>query len=314
MNERIGENMKHILPLIILSLFSVATASEAKEEATTPDRKPMSTSSVSLGYVVLYVKDVSASLVFYEQAFGLSRRFFNDEKGKAYGELETGAARLAFYNLELAKTQVKEFVAASPENAPLGFEIALITADVPALFARAVKAGATVVSGPEVKPWGQTVACVRDVDGHIVEITSPPIAGSAETENAKGPEREAVKCLREIQAAAEKLDVDAAFSLVMENSHGALVQNGRVLLTREAALESTRAGFRGVRRLNYTLGQEHVTLLAEDLALVVSDGQSHFELDDGRVFDAPFAQSVVLKRVSGIWKVLHAHRSFPVKL
>lgn len=164
--------MKRLIPLIAFSLFSVAAASEAKEEATTPN-KSMNTSPVSLGYVILYVKDVSASLVFYEQAFGLSRRFFNDDKGKAYGELETGAARLAFYSLELAKTQVKEFVASSPEKMPLGFEIALVTADVPALFARAVKAGATLVSAPEVKPWGQTVACVRDLDGHIVEITSP---------------------------------------------------------------------------------------------------------------------------------------------
>ena len=49
----------------------------------------MSTPSVSLGYVILYVKDVSASLAFYEEAFGLSRRFFHDDNGKAYGELET---------------------------------------------------------------------------------------------------------------------------------------------------------------------------------------------------------------------------------
>ena len=73
----------------------------------------MSAPSVSLGYVGLYVKDVAATLAFYEEAFGLSRRFFNDDHGKAYGELETGAARLAFYSVELAKTQVKEFVAAA---------------------------------------------------------------------------------------------------------------------------------------------------------------------------------------------------------
>jgi lactoylglutathione lyase len=165
--------MKRVVTLLIFSLLSVAAGSAPKKESMTPDTKSLSTCSVSLGYVVLYVKDVSASLNFYEQAFGLSRRFFNDDKGKAYGELETGAARLAFYSLELAKTQIKEFVAASPDQAPLGFEIALVTADVPALFSRAVKAGATVVSGPEVKPWGQTVACVRDIDGHIIEITTP---------------------------------------------------------------------------------------------------------------------------------------------
>ncbi|MFA5264432.1 MAG: VOC family protein [Opitutaceae bacterium] len=165
--------MKRFILVVFLTLLGVGTVSEAKEELTTPNEKAMITSSVSLGYVVLYVKNVSASIGFYEKAFGLPRRFFNDDKGKAYGELETGAARLAFYSFELAKTQVKEFVAASPDKAPLGVEIALVTADVPALFARAVKAGATVVSEPEAKPWGQTVACVRDLDGHLIELTSP---------------------------------------------------------------------------------------------------------------------------------------------
>ncbi len=133
----------------------------------------MSPPSVSLGYVVLYVKDVAATLAFYEEAFGLSRRFFNDDHGKAYGELETGAARLAFYNFALAKTQVKDFAAASPDQAPLGFEIALVTPEVPALYARALKAGATAVTAPETKPWGQTVACLRDKDGHLVELCTP---------------------------------------------------------------------------------------------------------------------------------------------
>lgn len=127
--------------------------------------------STSLGYVILYVKDVSATLTFYEKAFGLSRRFFSDDHGKAYGELETGAARLAFASLELAKEHLKqEVAAASPNTPPPGFEIALVTPDVPAMYARAVKAGAATVSEPAAKPWGQTVAYLRDKDGHLIEL------------------------------------------------------------------------------------------------------------------------------------------------
>jgi lactoylglutathione lyase len=134
----------------------------------------MSTPTASLGYVILYVKDVSASLGFYEQAFGLSRRFFMDDHGKAYGELETGSARLAFASLELARSHLgQEFVVAAPGKAPLGFEIALVTADVPGLYASAVKAGAAPVAEPATKPWGQTVAYVRDKDGYIVELCTP---------------------------------------------------------------------------------------------------------------------------------------------
>jgi uncharacterized glyoxalase superfamily protein PhnB len=139
-----------------------------------PQEKTMNTPSVSLGYVILYVNDVSAALSFYEEAFGLARRFFHDDNGKAYGELETGATRLAFASLELAKMHLKqEIVAAAPDRAPLGVEIALVTSDVPALYARAVKAGATAVNEPAAKPWGQTVAYLRDKAGHLVELCTP---------------------------------------------------------------------------------------------------------------------------------------------
>ena len=168
--------MKKYLLLAVCSLLiaSVGITSETTKETVKPNGKTTSPPSVSLGYVIFYVKDVSASLAFYEEAFGLTRRFFNDDNGKAYGELETGAARLAFASLELAKTTLKqEVVAASPDKAPLGVEIALVTPDVPALYARAVKAGATAVSAPEAKPWGQTVAYLRDKDGHLVELCTP---------------------------------------------------------------------------------------------------------------------------------------------
>ena len=55
---------------------------------------------MKLGYTILYVPDVSQSLAFYEQAFGLAQRFLH-ESG-AYGELETGATVLAFAALDLA--------------------------------------------------------------------------------------------------------------------------------------------------------------------------------------------------------------------
>jgi lactoylglutathione lyase len=168
--------MKKLLLLAACSLLlaSGGTASETTPEAVQPKEKTMSTPSVSLGYVILYVKDVSATLAFYENAFGLTRRFFNDDHGKAYGELETGAARLAFASFELVSANLKhEYVAASPDKAPLGFELALVTPDVPAIYARALKAGATAVSEPATKPWGQTVAYLRDKDGHLVELCTP---------------------------------------------------------------------------------------------------------------------------------------------
>src|SRR6266498_477623 len=116
-----------LLAICLLLIASVGIAAETNKETVKPMEQTMSTPSVSLGYVILYVKDVSASLAFYEKAFGLARRFFHDDNGKAYGELESGAARLAFASLELATEHLKqEVVAASPDKAPLGVEIALV--------------------------------------------------------------------------------------------------------------------------------------------------------------------------------------------
>jgi lactoylglutathione lyase len=134
----------------------------------------MTTPTASLGYVILYVNDVAAALAFYERAFGLAKRFFHDDNGKAYGELKSGATRLGFASLALANSHFSEpVVAAAPNKPPLGMEIALTTGDVAGLFARAVGAGAIAVSEPVSKPWGQVVAYVRDNSGFLVEICTP---------------------------------------------------------------------------------------------------------------------------------------------
>src|SRR5436190_23252747 len=109
--------------LVVCSLLiaSIGMTADSAKETVKPNGSTMSPQSVSLGYVILFVKDVPASLTFYEKAFGLSKRFFNDDNGKAYGELETGAARLGFASLELANEHLKqEVVAASLSKAPLG--------------------------------------------------------------------------------------------------------------------------------------------------------------------------------------------------
>jgi uncharacterized glyoxalase superfamily protein PhnB len=41
------------------------------------------------------------------------------------------------------------------------------------LHARALAAGAANVSDPATKPWGQTVAYVRDQTGFLVELCTP---------------------------------------------------------------------------------------------------------------------------------------------
>jgi lactoylglutathione lyase len=127
---------------------------------------------MKLGYVILYVPNVSQSLDFFAAAFGLKRRFLH-ESGD-YGEVESGVTTLAFASHALGSMNFKDgYVAASASKVPLGMEIALLADDVVQAHARALAAGATEMSAPQVKPWGQTVSYVRAPDGCLVEICSP---------------------------------------------------------------------------------------------------------------------------------------------
>jgi lactoylglutathione lyase len=127
---------------------------------------------MKLGYTIIYVPDVAASLAFFEEAFGLPRRFLH-ESGD-YGELATGETTLAFASHELGRMNFPAgYVAASQSIQPLGVEIALVTADVEQAHAKALAANALELKAPEAKPWGQVVSYVRYPDGTLVEICSP---------------------------------------------------------------------------------------------------------------------------------------------
>lgn len=126
---------------------------------------------MKFAYTILYVKDVAQSVAFYTSAFDLEKRFI-DESGQ-YAEMETGGTTLAFAANELAKSNLPQgFQENSLANLPAGIEVGFVADDVSAAFARAVDAGAVAVAEPKVKPWGQTVAYVRDLDGILVEIAS----------------------------------------------------------------------------------------------------------------------------------------------
>ncbi|MGD0167107.1 MAG: VOC family protein [Gaiellaceae bacterium] len=124
------------------------------------------------GYTAAYVPDVEATLVFYERAFGLERRFVTP--GGSYGELETGETALAFAALTLGQAQFPGGIRPiALDEAPPALEIALVSDDVATAFARAVEAGATPLTEPAEKPWGQTVAFVRDLNGLLIELCTP---------------------------------------------------------------------------------------------------------------------------------------------
>lgn len=124
---------------------------------------------IKFAYTILYVKDVSTAVIFYEKAFGFKRKFITPEND--YAELDTGSTILSFTSLDLAESNLKDgFTASDTEQKPLGFEIAFVTDDVDTLVVNALAHGARLESSAIVKPWGQTVAYIRDLDGFLIEL------------------------------------------------------------------------------------------------------------------------------------------------
>jgi hypothetical protein len=148
----------------------------------------------------------------------------------------------------------------------------------------------------------------------IVAVAVVVLVSRGQTAKRSDPldvEKTVLARLNEIQNAAQGLDADKVFSFVLENDNGALVQNGKLFLTRDSALENTKRGFQGLQKVDYQFSQQRVTLLWPTVALAVGEGSSSATTADGRTFTTPFAQSVVLVLTNGQWKVFHAHRSFP---
>jgi uncharacterized glyoxalase superfamily protein PhnB len=124
---------------------------------------------MKLTYTTLFVPEVGPALAFYEKAFGMKAKLVHDSG--QYAELDAGGTTLGFAAHALARRIVgRDYVEATRGGAPLGVELALEPEDVAAAYARAVAAGAEPVSPPEDKPWGQTVAYVRDANGFLVAL------------------------------------------------------------------------------------------------------------------------------------------------
>ncbi len=120
---------------------------------------------MKFGYALFYVDDVEKSMTFYHNAFGLQKGFLH-ESGQ-YGEMVTGETKLGFVGHTVASSNGFDYQKVNR------CEIAFVAQDVSAAYQKALSAGATALSSPSSKPWGQVVSYVKDCNGNIVEICSP---------------------------------------------------------------------------------------------------------------------------------------------
>lgn len=124
---------------------------------------------IKYSHTIFYVKDVLNTVSFYELAFDLKVKFIHESH--SYAELATGDVSLSFASEELGRMNLPEgFASNELKSLPQACEIAFTTNDPKMLYAKALKAGAFSLAPPAEKPWGQTVAYVRDPNGILIEI------------------------------------------------------------------------------------------------------------------------------------------------
>lgn len=126
-------------------------------------------------YSCIIVRDVPATVAFYEKAFGFPLRFMHPSR--AYAELETGATLLSFFGESFIANQKLlgdlPFRPVRPDAEPVTAVLAFDTESLEQDWQRAISAGAKVVKAPEPKPWQQTVGYLRDPDGIVIELCTP---------------------------------------------------------------------------------------------------------------------------------------------
>ncbi|WP_126971214.1 VOC family protein [Gynurincola endophyticus] len=127
---------------------------------------------IKFGYTILYVNDVEKMVDFYERTFGFQRKFVTPEND--YGEIITGETTLSFASHTLGKSNfTTDYIKSEPGEKPFGFELGFTTDDVESLVKTAIENGGVLVAAAKQKPWGQTVAYIRDPEGFLVEICTP---------------------------------------------------------------------------------------------------------------------------------------------
>ena len=116
-------------------------------------------------YIILIVDDLDRTLDFYTQVLGLKL----GHRSGDYAQLDTGTTRIGFYTRPAMAAVVGFALEPARQTAP-GFELGFKVVDVDAAYAEIVAGGATPVTPPTTRPWGQRTAYVRDPDGYLIEL------------------------------------------------------------------------------------------------------------------------------------------------
>lgn len=129
----------------------------------------MSDSPIHDVYPYLRVHDTRAAIAFYERAFGAEFDFQLVEPGGRIGHAEL---KLGRFVLMLSDPFPEFGIEAPPASGLVGASIHVHVDDCDAFVARAVAAGATMLTPPTDQFYGERSSKIRDPFGHVWLIGS----------------------------------------------------------------------------------------------------------------------------------------------
>ncbi|MDT8429742.1 MAG: VOC family protein [Pseudomonadales bacterium] len=165
---------KRQYPLILIcALMLIAPRQTMGQDNGVHQVEPITQGRLRFGATVIYLEDdIKETLEFYSEAFGFEISYYDENL--RFGELNTGDTSIMLASYEagevMAGAAFSEWIARKPTSV----EIAFLTDDVPAAYAKALAAGATSAQEPKTFPWGQTAAYVFSIEGTLVGILTPP--------------------------------------------------------------------------------------------------------------------------------------------
>jgi catechol 2,3-dioxygenase-like lactoylglutathione lyase family enzyme len=118
-----------------------------------------------IGAITLFVEDVAAAKQFYQDVFGLSVTFEDDDSAV----FDFGNTLVNLLNATAAEELI-EPASVAPLEAGSRVQLTIDVDDVDAVCAELAKRGVHLLNGPIDRPWGVRTASFRDPGGHIWEI------------------------------------------------------------------------------------------------------------------------------------------------
>ena len=122
----------------------------------------------SIDALTLFVEDLERSKLFYQDVFGLSV-IFEDENSAVFKFANT---MINLLEIPAARELIEPGVVASP-GAGSRFQLTIPVDDVDAACAELKARGVELLNGPMDRAWGIRTACFTDPGGHIWEFAQP---------------------------------------------------------------------------------------------------------------------------------------------